>query len=110
RLQRDRDFAPLAILRPAQGILTGPDGLGFQLAPWFSRYGRPKTPGAINAAVGGASDAERAEPFGALIAEAPAVCTAPQRAPAPDARPPAPPIAIAQGHALVAVEGAQESH
>jgi formylglycine-generating enzyme required for sulfatase activity/class 3 adenylate cyclase len=104
RLQRDRDFAPLAILRPAQGILTGPDGLGFQLAPWFSRYGRPKTPGAINAALG-----ETAEAFGALIAEATAVCTASQRATAPDARPPAPLIAIDQGEELFAVEDAQES-
>jgi formylglycine-generating enzyme required for sulfatase activity/class 3 adenylate cyclase len=109
RLQRDRDFAPLAILRPAQGILTGPDGLGFQLAPWFSRHGRPKTPGAINAAVGGARDAGRAEAFGALIAEATAVCTASQRATAPDARPPAPLIAIDQGEELFAAEDAQES-
>ena len=109
RLQRDRDFVPLAILRPAQGILTGPDGLGFQLAPWFSRYGRPKTPGAINAAVGGAGDAGATEAFGALIAEATAICTASQRAMAPDARPPAPLIAIDQGEELFAAEDAQES-
>jgi formylglycine-generating enzyme required for sulfatase activity/class 3 adenylate cyclase len=109
RLQRDNDFAPLAILRPAQGILTGPDGLGFQLAPWFSRYGRPKTPGAINAAVGGAGDAGPTEAFGTLIAEATAVCTASQRATAPDARPPAPLIAIDQGEELFAAEDAQES-
>jgi class 3 adenylate cyclase len=109
RLKRDRDFAPLAILRPAQGILTGPDGLGFQLAAWFSRYGRPKTPGAINAAVGGACDAGRAEAFGRLISEATAVCTASQRATAPDARPPAPLIAIDQGEELFAAEDAQES-
>ena len=109
RLQRGRDFAPLAILRPAQGIITGPDGLGFQLAAWFSRFGRPKTPGAINAAVGGARDAGRAEAFGALIAEATAVCTASQRATAPDATPPAPLIAIDQGEELFAAEDAQES-
>jgi formylglycine-generating enzyme required for sulfatase activity/class 3 adenylate cyclase len=109
RLKRDRDFAPLAILRPAQGILTGPDGLGFQLAPWFSRYGRPKTPGAINAAVGGAGDAGPTEAFGALIAEATAVCTVSQSATAPNARPPAPLIAIDQGEELFAAEDAQES-
>jgi formylglycine-generating enzyme required for sulfatase activity/class 3 adenylate cyclase len=109
RLQRDRDFAPLAILRPAQGILTGPDGLGFQLAPWFSRYGRPKTPGAINAAIGGARDAGRAEAFEALIAEATAVCTASQHAMAPDAPAPAPLIAIDQGEELFAAEDVQES-
>ena len=104
RLQRDRDFAPLAILRPAQGILTGPNGLGFQLAPWFSRYGKPKTPGAINAAVVGAGDAGPTDAFGALIAEATDICTASQRATAPDARPPAPLIAIDQGEELFAAE------
>ena len=109
RLQRDRDFAPLAILRPAQGILTGPNGLGFQLAPWFSRYGKPKTPGAINAAVVGAGDAGPTEAFGALIAEATDICTASQRATAPDARPPAPLIAIDQGEELFAAEDSQES-
>ncbi len=30
RLQRDPDFAPLAILRPALGILSGPDGVGLR--------------------------------------------------------------------------------
>jgi formylglycine-generating enzyme required for sulfatase activity/class 3 adenylate cyclase len=109
RLKRDRDFAPLAILRPAQGILTGPDGLGFQLAPWFSRYGRPKTPGAINATVGVAGDARSTEAFGALIAEATAICTDSESATALNARPPAPLIAIDQGEELFAAEDAQES-
>jgi hypothetical protein len=31
RLKRDPDFAPLCILRPAQGILTGPDGIGHRI-------------------------------------------------------------------------------
>ncbi len=109
RLQRDRDFAPLAILRPAQGILTGPDGLGFQLAPWFARFGKTKTAGSINTAVGAATEAASAMAFGALLAEAAAVCTATQRATSPDARPPAPLIAIDQGEELFAAEDAQES-
>jgi hypothetical protein len=45
RLKRDPDFAPLAVLRPALGILTGPDGLGRRIAPWFERHGRTKVPG-----------------------------------------------------------------
>ena len=106
RLQRDRDFAPLAILRPAQGILTGPDGLGFQLAPWFARYGKTKTAGAINASVGAATEAASAMAFGALLAEAAAICTATQRVTTPDARPPAPLIAIDQGEELFAAEDA----
>jgi hypothetical protein len=49
RLNRDLDFAPLAILRPAQGILTGPEGLGRNLAARLSRPGVPVSPGEIHA-------------------------------------------------------------
>jgi hypothetical protein len=38
RLARDPDFAPLCILRPALGILTGPDGVGRKVSAWFQRY------------------------------------------------------------------------
>lgn len=33
RLARDPDYAPLAVLRPALGVLTGPDGFGRRFAP-----------------------------------------------------------------------------
>ena len=46
RLRRDPDLVPLAILRPAKGIITGPNGLGFQLAAWFEEQHRTKSPGA----------------------------------------------------------------
>jgi hypothetical protein len=39
RLARDPDFAPLAMLRPAHGILTGPEGVGQKLAKRLSRPG-----------------------------------------------------------------------
>jgi hypothetical protein len=51
RLKRDPDFAPLCILRPAQGILTGPDGIGHRIAPWFERQRRMKVPGDIEASL-----------------------------------------------------------
>ena len=120
RLQRDRDFAPLAILRPAQGILTGPDGLGFQLARWFARNGRTKTPGAIHAALTPArqpddmsavkaADAAAVAALGALMAEATALATDARRATVPEARPPAPLLAIDQGEELFAAEDALEN-
>ena len=49
RLDRDPDFAPVAIVRPAQGILTGPEGLGRKLAALLSRPNRPINPGDIHA-------------------------------------------------------------
>ena len=48
RLKRDPDFAPLAIVRPALGIITGPDGLGRRIAPWFEPYGVKKVPGGLS--------------------------------------------------------------
>ena len=108
RLKRDPDFAPLAILRPAQGILTGPDGLGRKLARWFDRHGRRKLPGDIHAAMA-RSDPEAAAALGQLLAEAGGVATTARRARAQDARAPAPLLAIDQGEELFAAENATES-
>jgi formylglycine-generating enzyme required for sulfatase activity len=49
RLIRDSDFVPLSILRPAKGILTGPQGLGSKLAAQLSRPTKPVTPGEMHA-------------------------------------------------------------
>jgi hypothetical protein len=51
RLQRDPDFAPLAIVRPAQGILTGAEGLGRRLAAAMTRPAAPVNAGDIHAAL-----------------------------------------------------------
>ncbi len=105
RLVRDPDFAPLAILRPALGILTGPDGLGRKLAPWFERYGKRKLAGDIHTALSSDGDAA----FTALIEEATRIATVARRAGAPEARPPGPLIAIDQGEELFAAENETES-
>jgi len=104
RLTRDPDFAPLAILCPALGIVTGPDGVGRKLAPFFQRHGLTKVPGNISAEVvkGGL------QAFAALIAEAANLASKARRAGAPDARPPAPLLAIDQGEEMFAVENAAE--
>src|SRR6516165_44842 len=69
RLKRDADFAPLAILRPAQGLLTGPDGIARCIAPWFERRRRKKAPGDIEAALMQANRVEAVAALGELLAE-----------------------------------------
>jgi hypothetical protein len=108
RLARDPDFVPLAVLRPALGIMTGPEGVGRRLASWFERHGKTKVPGDIHALLG-KPDAEAAAPFAGLIAEATALATTARRAGAPDARPPAPLIAIDRGEEMLAAENIGES-
>ncbi len=108
RLKRDPDFAPLAILRPALGILTGPDGLGRQIAPFFEHLGRTKVPGDISGRLA-MPGPEAMLALSGLIGEATALATAARRAGAPDARPPAPLIAIDQGEEMFAAENAAES-
>ena len=108
RLMRDPDFAPLAILRPALGIMTGPDGLGRRIAPWFERHGKLIVPGEINARLA-KPGSEAALTLATLLGEATALATTVRRAGDPDARPPAPLIAIDQGEEMFAAENAAES-
>ncbi len=109
RLQRDRDFAPLAILRPAQGILGGPDGLAFQLAPWFARHGKQKTAGSIHSSISATDLCAGEEAFSRLLTEAAALSLHARRAVDAEASPPSPLIAIDQGEELFAAEDSQES-
>ena len=109
RLKRDADFAPLAILRPAQGLLTGPDGIGRRIAPWFERHRRKKASGDIEAALMQEDRAEAIAMLGRLLAEATALATEARRAGVAHARPPAPVLAIDQGEELFAVEDQAES-
>ena len=106
RLLRDPDFAPLPILRPAGGILTGPDGLGKKLAPWFERHGALKLAGDIHMDSLG-KKAEKA--FADLITEASEAATTARRASSPEARPPALLLAIDQGEELFASENQAQS-
>ena len=109
RLKRDPDFAPLAILRPAQGVLSGPDGLGQRIAPFFERHGKLRAPGGIQASILNAEPAKAAAALAALLAEAASLATAARRAAAPEARAPAPLLAIDQAEELFAAENAIES-
>jgi hypothetical protein len=67
RLDRDPDFASIGILRPAEGTLTGPKGLGSRLAAQLSRPAQPVSPGQIHARLM-ALDTKRASTgFSALL-------------------------------------------
>ena len=105
RLTRDTDFAPLAIVRPALGILSGPNGLGHRLAPYFAKYGRTLNPSDISDAV----IAEGATAGASLFSEATALAIAARPMAAPDTRPPATLIAIDQGEELFAAENTLEA-
>ncbi len=105
RLLRDPDYAPLAILRPALGVLTGPDGFGRRFAPWLEKHGRPMAPADIHARLFQNDPGALAQ----FVADAVALATGIRRAGAPDARAPAPLIAIDQGEELFAAENAAES-
>jgi conflict system STAND superfamily ATPase/TIR domain-containing protein len=109
RLKRDPDFAPLGILRPAQGIITGPDGVGRRLAPFFEHFNRPKAPGAIHASLMVPDLAAAGQALTALVAEAAQLTTDARRAAAPEARAPASLIAIDQGEELFSAENDVES-
>jgi hypothetical protein len=93
RLKRDPDFAPLCILRPAQGILTGPDGIGHRIAPWFERQRHTKVPGDIEASLTQPDRAAAVLALAGLLAEATALATTARRAGVVDARPPSAPTA-----------------
>ena len=70
RLCRDPDFAPLAILRPAKGILTGPEGLGHKLADRLSRPNAPINPGDVYTRLMAEDAAKAAAEFAKLMATA----------------------------------------
>ena len=70
RLKRDPGFAPLAVLRPAEGILSGPNGLGRQIGPYFERFGAPRAAGEIYAPLLQEDEDKAAASFAALVTDA----------------------------------------
>jgi WD40 repeat protein len=109
RLCRDPDFAALAIVRPAQGILTGPDGLARKLAPQLSRPNAPVNPGEISARLMAQDAARTVAEFARIMTAAAADAHEQRRIVNPNAPPPALVIAIDQAEELLAPEDADES-
>ncbi len=109
RLTRDPDFAPIAILRPAQGILTGLQGLGRMLAARLSRPDRPVAPGDLHARLMAPDASAAAAEVANLMATAAAMARDERRIGDPDGRTPALVLAIDQAEELFAAEDAAES-
>jgi WD40 repeat protein len=109
RLSRDPDFAPLGILRPAQGILTGPEGLGEKLAARLSRPGAPINPGDIYTRLMADDVTKASAEFARLLTAAAQQAHDQRRIGDPAARPPALVLAIDQAEELLAPENAAES-
>ena len=109
RLDRDPDFAPVAIVRPAQGILTGPNGLGRKLAALLSRSNRPINPGDIHAQLMADDASNAAAAFKKLMATVTAQALEQRRIGDPQAQPPAIILAIDQAEELFASDDAAES-
>jgi formylglycine-generating enzyme required for sulfatase activity len=109
RLDRDPDFAPVAIVRPAQGILIGPEGLGRKLAALLSRADRPINPGDIHAQLMTDDASKAAAAFKKLMAMATAQALEQRRIGDPEAPPPAIILAIDQAEELFASDNAAES-
>ena len=109
RLNRDPDFAPIAVLRPAQGILTGPEGLGRKLAALLSRPGKSVSPGEIHAQLTAPDAGQAVASFNKLIAAAAAQALERRRIGDSAARPPALIFAVDQAEELFGTDDTAES-
>jgi hypothetical protein len=108
RLERDPDFLPLAILRPATGILTGDNGLGRQLAAFFAARHRPVTAAQIHQALANPHN-EAATELVRLINDAVQIGHEAREIADPNATPPTPLIAVDQAEELFGTDDRQES-
>jgi formylglycine-generating enzyme required for sulfatase activity len=113
RLGRTSEFVPLAVVRPATGIITGQHGLGQGLSQWFGERRRQLAPGTIHAELMTGDAAAGAERLAAhmsaavlLVAEERALNLAEGQAPLRLS----PLIAIDQGEELFAAEDASQSN
>jgi len=109
RLERDPDFAPLAVLRPAQGILTGAEGLGRKLAAQLSSPAAPVSPGEIHAQLMAPDAAAAAADFVRLMTIAAKEALEERRIGDRDARAPALVVAVDQAEELFNADDKAES-
>jgi hypothetical protein len=112
RLGRTAEFVPLAVVRPATGIITGQHGLGQGLSQWFGERRRQVAPGTIHAELMAGDAAAGAQRLTAHMSAAVALVAEEQALnPAEGQAPPLSPlIAIDQGEELFAAEDAAQSN
>jgi formylglycine-generating enzyme required for sulfatase activity len=112
KLSRTAEFVPLGIVRPARGVITGPQGLGKGLEDWFGRHRIRRSAGSFNAELMAGDTSAGAARLAAIMSEAARIIAKARSLAAEDARPPARLsvlIAIDQGEELFAAEDAAES-
>ncbi|MBU1212608.1 MAG: SUMF1/EgtB/PvdO family nonheme iron enzyme [Alphaproteobacteria bacterium] len=112
KLARTAEFVPLAIVRPAKGVITGPQGLGKGLEDWFGRHRSRRSAGSINAELMAGDTSAGAAKLAAIMREAAQIVEEARSLAAEDGRPSARPsmlIAIDQGEELFAAEDTAES-
>ncbi len=109
RLKRDSDFLPLAILRPATGIITGDHGVGRQLASFFAANHEPLKASQIHQMLNG--DIETAsDALIGLINQATTIAHTILQTARTDALRPTPVIAVDQAEELFAARDVEESN
>jgi formylglycine-generating enzyme required for sulfatase activity len=109
RLGRDTDFSTVAIIRPARGILTGPDGLGRKLAAQLSRPDAPINPGDVHNRLMAQDAAQAGAEFTSLMSDLAERTHQQRRLGDAQARAPALVVAVDQAEELFAPEDEAES-
>jgi hypothetical protein len=110
RLKRDPDFAPIVILRPATGIISGECGLSGGLAAWLATSRRPgMTARAIQNSLL-KSENEAALDLAGFLNSGVALAHEVRKITMPDAPPPAPVLAVDQAEELFANADKEESN
>jgi hypothetical protein len=113
RLGRTAEFVPLAVVRPATGIITGQHGLGHGFSQWFGERRRQVAPGTIHAELMAGDAAVGAQRLAAHISAAVALVAGERALNLAEGQAPArlsPLIAIDQGEELFAAENAAQSN
>jgi hypothetical protein len=70
KLSRTAEFVPLAIVRPAQGLIAGPQGLGKRLEDWFARHRITRSAGSFIAELLAGDASTGATKLAAIMSEA----------------------------------------
>ena len=112
KLSRTAEFVPLAIVRPAKGLIAGPQGLGKGLQDWFGRHRITRSAGSFNAELLAGDPSTGAAKLAGIMSEAARLVTEARGLAAEEGRPPSRLsvlIAIDQGEELFATEDAAES-
>jgi TIR domain len=109
RLKRDPDFTPVAILRPATGVISGDFGLSRGLAAWFAMRRRSGMPARAIQNSLLKPENEAASELARFLNEGVTLAHEVRKITTPDAHAPAPVLAVDQAEELFADADKDES-